>query len=169
MPFAVTHVLLTIIVVELIRDHFIKDNENFPLYLVLVGGIAGLFPDVDFIVFWFLHAFFNFSLGSVHQMITHSVLWPGAFLVATIGAYISKHKKLTYWLLVIAIGLTMHLILDILCGYIPALAPFFHNEVGFNFLPNTELGRSAALGVDALLLLCWLIYLEWRHKISKFI
>ena len=39
MALAVTHVLIVIILLDLIR-HYIVGKEKFPRYLVIIGGIA---------------------------------------------------------------------------------------------------------------------------------
>ncbi|NQU98169.1 metal-dependent hydrolase [Candidatus Woesearchaeota archaeon] len=169
MPFAVTHVLITIIVIELIRDYLIKDKKNFPLYLVLIGGIVGLLPDIDYFLYWVIYAQFQIPILSVHRLFTHSVVWPAVFLIVTYWAYFKKNKKLLYWLLVIVIGLVLHIVLDSITGYAAMLAPFSYTLVGLNLLPDTEIGRSITLAIDAIILLAWLVYIEWRHKISQFI
>jgi hypothetical protein len=45
MPLAVTHVLLTIIAIDIFR-HAFKKKELIPLGYLLIGGIAGLLPDI---------------------------------------------------------------------------------------------------------------------------
>lgn len=47
MPLAVTHVLLTIIAVDLFRDYFLKNKRYFTIHTVFIAGIAGLLPDMD--------------------------------------------------------------------------------------------------------------------------
>ena len=47
MPFAATHVLLTIIVIDPYRDYICKNKSLFSLHTVLIGGIAGLLPDIE--------------------------------------------------------------------------------------------------------------------------
>ena len=54
MPQAVVHVLFAIIALDLVRDYLIKDKKKFPLHYVFIGGVAGLLPDIDIPVFWFV-------------------------------------------------------------------------------------------------------------------
>jgi len=169
MPFAVTHVLITIIVVELIRDYLIKDKKNFPLYLVLIGGIVGLVPDIDLFLYWVLYIQFQIPLLSVHRVFTHSVIWPAIFLIGAYFAYFKRNKKITYLFLVIVIGLVIHVILDSITGYTFPLAPFTYKQFGLDLLPNTDISRSITMAIDAVILLAWLVYIEWRHRISRFI
>ena len=58
MPYAVTHVLVAIILAEIIRDYIVKDKKKFPLHYILIAGIAGLLPDVD-VVFDIFNGFFD--------------------------------------------------------------------------------------------------------------
>jgi len=55
MPQAVVHVLFVIIVLDLFRDHFLKDKRELPLHYIFIGGIAGLLPDIDVLLFWILN------------------------------------------------------------------------------------------------------------------
>ena len=47
MPYTTTHVLVTIIALELFRDYYLKNNKKFPSYYILIGAIAAIFPDVE--------------------------------------------------------------------------------------------------------------------------
>ena len=72
----------------------------------------------------------------------------------------------------IALGSFSHLILDaIFSGQIMPFYPFSYYSIGlnlFDYLPNA-LRIIAAPSLDAGLLIIWLIYIEWKHKISDFI
>ena len=46
MALALTHVLLVIVLLDLFR-HYVLSKKKFPRYLLVVGGIAGLLPDID--------------------------------------------------------------------------------------------------------------------------
>ena len=46
MALAVTHVILTIVILDLFR-HYVFKKSKFPRYWLVIGGIAGLFPDID--------------------------------------------------------------------------------------------------------------------------
>ena len=54
MPQSVTHVLISIILLSLFRDYCVKNKKTFPLHYVLIGGLAGLLPDLDVALFMFL-------------------------------------------------------------------------------------------------------------------
>jgi hypothetical protein len=54
MPFAVTHVLLTIILVDLFRDYVAKHKKYFTLHTILIAGIAGYRHTIKLVfkLFW---------------------------------------------------------------------------------------------------------------------
>jgi len=72
----------------------------------------------------------------------------------------------------LAVGIIIHLILDLLFGepYL-ILFPFSSIKVSINlisYLPYPLQGLAMP-SLDAVLLVIWLVYLEWKHKISDFI
>ena len=70
----------------------------------------------------------------------------------------------------IALGTFIHLLLDsTLMGFIMPVYPFSTAQFGINLIPVTTLGLSVMAGIDAILLVAWLIHEELRHKISSFI
>ncbi|MBL7051687.1 MAG: metal-dependent hydrolase [Nanoarchaeota archaeon] len=161
MPFAVTHVLITIIIIDLFRKIILK-KKNFPLHLVLIGGIAGLLPDIDVAVFWVLQTFSNVGIEEVHKVFTHSLIIP---LVIFIGSQITlKWKKISQPLLVISAGYTIHLLLDSLFYLSPLFYPFSSTMLGINLLSMLSFDYSVLyMSIDAVILVSWLIY-EWKAK-----
>jgi membrane-bound metal-dependent hydrolase YbcI (DUF457 family) len=177
MPQAVLHILLPLVLLSLFKDYYDKTHKNkFSLKYVLIGGIAGILSDIDFIFLW-ITSFTNNPIN-YHGTITHSIFIP-IILVFLFFVFknktntIGKHKlKLSIIFLVIALGTFAHLILDML----------FHNQ-SFIFYPisNINLGLNLQENlpyplnllllptIDAILLITWLIYLELKHKISDFI
>ena len=59
MPYAVAHVILTIVIADIYRDYFAK--KRFPMIYVLIVGIAGLIPDLDIPASWLLNLIFIFD------------------------------------------------------------------------------------------------------------
>jgi len=111
MPFAVTHILSTIILVDLFRDYIAKHKKYFTLHTIFIAGLAGLLPDIDIPLNWFLNFF---GLGIQHGTITHTPLFALIFLIP---GYIlwrqKKHKEATYFF-VICFGILFHIFLDYL-------------------------------------------------------
>jgi hypothetical protein len=186
MPFAVTHVLIAIIIAELIRDYLVKDKRKFPLHYVLIAGIVGLLPDID-VPFMLLQGYpLSTALRgatNMHPSFTHSILWiPITLALAFLFLWLEKKNKIPSLeklfrkhritisgvLFIAALGLTIHLALDVtLSGYLRI--GFFTEPIGLNLIPLTAAGTVLTEGIDAALLILWLIHEELRHRISRFL
>jgi membrane-bound metal-dependent hydrolase YbcI (DUF457 family) len=182
MPNAVTHVLIVIILLSLYRDIFFKGKkkEKFPLHYVLIGGIAGILPDLDVAIFYIL-SFFGFTLKELHRTFSHNVFVVLFFTIVGIIFLLSNfknkelgrhHLKLHNIFFVISFGILIHLILDIsISGIIRPFYPLSDYSMGFSLiklLPDAW-ESSFVPSLDAALLVLWLIYMEIKHKVSDFI
>ncbi len=168
MPYAVTHVLLTIIILELFRDYFVKDKKKLPLHFVFLGGIAGLFPDIDVLLKWVLEPF---GVIIIHGMITHTIFFALIFLVISL-IYYGFNKKASTLFLIFFFGIMFHLALDYLLGggfYEGSmlLYPLSFKMYKLHLLISTKIPNIMA-GLDAAILLLWLYHEEKRHKIRSF-
>ena len=76
MPLAVTHILLTIILLDLYRDHINK--RYFSKHTIIIGGIASLLPDLDVPLGWI---FGLFGMEVVHGSLTHTPWFAFLFLI----------------------------------------------------------------------------------------
>lgn len=175
MAHAVTHIILTIVLIDVFRDYFMK--KKFPTYIVLIGGIAGLIPDID-IVFSWIYNLINNTNVSFHGGITHSILFPIIFFAIGLVLYfektniknhtkIKKQKYRNWYIIafVIAFGWFFHLFLDCMFGgYSMLLFPFY----AVNFCPELGLFTQAS-AIDAIILVIWLVHEEVRHKIKDYI
>ena len=177
MPYAVTHFLVALILVGLWRDFFVKDKKRFPLFYVLLGGIAGMLPDVDIAVYYFL-SFFGYAFSEVHRTFTHSLFFPLIFFVLGCLSFLF-HKKIEIHhlrvrniLFVLAFGIFTHIALDALvAGTVLPFYPFSSYPFGLNLvgLLPADWMSTFLQSVDAGLFLIWICYLEWKHRISDFI
>jgi len=161
MPYAVTHALVPIILVDTVRDHVFKMKKKFlPNRYVLFAGIAGLLPDIDLLFTPYLH-----------RTITHSVWFPLIFLFGFLLSYTLQKEKLYKIFLMLFIGFSLHILMDaILLGSVVPLFPFDSTEIGFNILaPVALLGLNAFSAIDAVLLFLWLIHEELEHNISEYL
>lgn len=174
MPQAVTHILIPIILVSIIRDFFIKNKRKFPLHYVLIAGLGGILPDIDYIAYLFN----NFPLEA-HRTFLHSIFFPAIFLLLFIVFHninikeLEKHRlKLSIIFLMLSLGILIHIILDAsIQGNIIPFYPFSLIPIGLNlinYLPE-KLQQIATPSIDAILLIIWISYLELKHKISDFI
>jgi membrane-bound metal-dependent hydrolase YbcI (DUF457 family) len=175
MAYAVTHVLIAIIVLDLFRDYIIKNK--FSTHLVLFGGIAGLLPDIDIILTDIYNLIFQHH-QSFHREFTHSFLFVFIFILIGLIFYILDKEnyrvlgknvsRRTMYLIffVLAYGWFMHIALD--C--------FFAGDGLLTLLPGMPLtfcahwfGTDFLLQLDAILLVLWLLHEEWKHKIRDYI
>jgi membrane-bound metal-dependent hydrolase YbcI (DUF457 family) len=175
MPLAVTHILIPLILVDLYRDYFSK--VKFSLHYVLIAGLAGLLPDIDVAVFWLVSIFKTLPLDDIHRTFTHSLVFPSIFLILFFVTkdfnfkFLSKHKlSLNKVFLAISFGVFVHLLLDvILSGSIMPLYPFSYFRIGLDLIPNESFSGTFFTGLDAILLVIWLVHEEINHKISDYI
>jgi len=99
MPFAVTHVLFAIIIVDLYRDYFAKHKKYFTLHTLFIAGVAGILPDIDILFRWI---FGLFGIEVIHRALTHTLLFAFVFLIPGIIFWYYKNHKMadTFVLLV---------------------------------------------------------------------
>lgn len=168
MPQAVVHVLFTIIALDLVRDYLIKDKRKVPLHYVFIGGFAGLLPDIDIPLFWFLSNILGLGVPWFHRTITHTIFFPMIFLLVGV-AYYWYSQRITMLFAIISFGTGFHVLLDYLfTGTIMPFYPFSFKAVGLNLFGIANMEAFAA-GVEAIVLLAWLWHEERRHRISDFI
>lgn len=168
MPYAVTHVLLSIIAIDIFRDYFAKNKKYLSLHTILIGGIAGLLPDIDVPLGWVMK---YFGVEVIHGSLTHTPWFALLFFIPGLVFLNKGKKKVATIFFVISFGIFLHIFLDWLLGGgmyegVMWLFPFsmqtfkLHIMSGFN-------GWQAA--IDAVLLLGWLWHEEVKHKIKDFI
>ena len=169
MPYAVTHVLFSIITVDLYRDYVAKHRKYFTLHTVFIAGFAGLLPDIDIPLNLLLNLF---GTGLLHRTITHTILFAIIFLIPGMILWYLKKHKLAMYFFVTAFGILTHILLDYIfaadnAGGILFFYPFSTMQYGLNLLQNATPGLLAAM--DAIVLMLWLWHEEIKHKISDFV
>lgn len=180
MPQAITHVLVPIILLSIFRHIYQKKTKKrFPMQYVLIGGLAGVIPDLDIPLYWIMSNF-GYTFEQIHRTFLHTIFIPAIFLVLalvsnyTIKKRIGRNKlSIPIIFLLCAFGSLIHLLLDAtLAGYITPLYPLSMVKIGTGF-PFTILPESLAIfflaTLDGVLFILWIIYLEIKHKISDFI
>lgn len=173
MPLAVTHILLTIIAIDLYRDYYVKHKHYFTLHTVLIGGIAGLLPDIDIPLSWLLGLFGLSTPLLQHGGITHTPLFGLIFLIPAFILWSKKKHKTAMYFFVICFGILFHLFLDFLLGGgawegIMIFWPFLAESYKLHLLTNIGFGAIFP-ALDAIILILWLWHEEVKHKISDFI
>lgn len=182
MPQAVTHFLLAALLVAIFRDFYLrkKAKAHFPLHYVLIGGIGGVLPDIDFAVFWFFQLMGK-TVWEVHRGITHTLLFVVALIVLGFlfrklsKDFVDNHRmRLSIIFALLAFGSLTHIFLDLILfgNTTNLLYPFMqHGAIGLNLIsliPVDVVGVFFAT-LDGIFLMSWIIYLELQHKISDFI
>jgi hypothetical protein len=169
MALAVTHVILTIVLLDLFR-HYVFGKQKFARYLLVVGGVAGLFPDID-IPFGWVYNFFTGASVNFHGMFTHSIIFPVIFLGVGLFLHYRKNMKWAKIFYVISAGWFLHLVLDCLFyDFIwgGELKNFFWPWGLINFCPEWGISQYAA-GIDAIILVVWLVHEEIHNRIKDYI
>lgn len=168
MPQAVVHVLFAIIALDLFRDYIIKDKRKIPLHYIFIGGIAGLLPDIDVPLFWLLNNFLGIDVPFFHRMLTHTFLFIGIFLLASL-IFFDISRKASELLGIITFGVAFHVFLDwMLVGSVAPFYPFSDASYGLDLIGRLHL-PLAVEGLEAVVLLLWLWHEEKKHRISDFI
>lgn len=167
MPFAVTHMLVPMILLDIIRDNILKiDKEKLPNKYILLAGLFGLLPDLDIPLS--LITIGNFSL---HRTFSHS-LWIPLFLITfSLVFKLLKNRKWFILFLMGFAGFTSHIVLDfILAGTVYLLYPLSNAAYGLNLLPVTEVTDTifVFVAMDAILLWSWFFRMELRKRIQDF-
>ena len=162
MALAVTHVILTIVVLDLFR-HYVFGKKKFPRYWLVIGGIAGLLPDIDLPLQWLVNLFTPEHL-TLHGVFTHSIFYVILILIVGIYFHAEKNHKWAGIMYVIAFGWFFHLLLDFL--YCNSYAYFWPLVFKFNWCPELLNFSHYKTGIDALILVAWLVH-EEVHKMIK--
>jgi membrane-bound metal-dependent hydrolase YbcI (DUF457 family) len=179
MPYATTHILLAILLIELYRDFFVKNNKKFPRYYILIAAIGSIIPDLDIALFYVV-SFFGFSFNEIHRTFLHSIFIPLIFFLAGILTYALKiknrefekrHITLPTTFFILTFGIVLHLVLDAtLSGSIMPFYPFSKMGIGLNLVNLFPVAwRDIILPtLDAALLLFWIFWMEFRLKINNY-
>ena len=175
MPLAVTHILVPAILADIYRDHFSK--KKFSLHYIYISGLVGLLPDIDILFFYVFNLFRDFAISDFHRTYTHAIFFPLIFLILYFltgninPKFLRKYKlKLNYIFLAITFGTVLHLALDgFLSGGLRPFFPFSEYVFDLNLIPMDRFSGTFFQGLDAILLVIWLLHEEIKHKISDFI
>lgn len=181
---AVTHFLVPALIVAAWRDFHLrkKQRELFPLHYVWIAGIAGIFPDFDFIIFLAAKVLgYSVSLAKIHQIYTHLLIIP---LIILVFGMILSHRKLRVkicsrkghrldvgiiWI-IIGFGYILHIFLDLLDSMSSPFIPF--SNIAFGLGLSSSLGIPSVLFeaiLDGVIFFVWISYLGIRHRIVDFI
>ena len=178
MPFAVTHILAAVILIELFREYFIKDKQKFPRYYILIAAIGGIIPDLDFLAYYIL-SFFGFTFEQIHRTFFHTLFIP--LILFLIGIFLWKmeiknskigkmHMKLPVIFFIFTSGSILHIFLDMLTYPVRIFYPLSTITIGTNLLNlfPEQLQWLILPTLDGILLFFWLFWMEFKLKISDY-
>ncbi|HIJ11436.1 TPA: metal-dependent hydrolase [Candidatus Woesearchaeota archaeon] len=164
MALAVTHIIGTILILDLFR-HYVFGKKAFPRYLLVVGGVAGILPDIDIII-GKLVSWMSGTTVNLHGVFSHSLFIPVLFVGIGFFLQYNENMDTAKWYYVIAAGWFLHIILD--CGfnaYSTFLWPLHIDTM--RFCPSKLAGIYRS-GIDAILLVVWLVHEEVHNKIKEY-
>ena len=178
MPYPVTHILVAVILVELFRKYYIKDNKKFPRYYILIAAIGGILPDLDIWLFYILY-FFGYTLEQIHRTFMHSLFIP--VILGFAGIFISKisikspelrkrHIKIPVIFFILSIGSFVHIVLDLIPGTATIFYPIINTSIGLNVLGNLPSVFEYLIlpSIDGILLIFWFFWMEFKLKINEY-
>ncbi len=169
MPYTTTHVLVAIIAIELFREYFFKNNRKFPRYYILLAAIAGVFPDIEYLI----------NLNYHDRLFFHSLFIPLIFLFLGLLAMKfdvnhkglrQRHMSFSFIFFIFAAGSLIHIGLDTI--FIDTLMPFYpfsNYEIGFNLINYFGEHSDLVLPiVDAGLFFFWIFWLQFKLKVDDY-
>lgn len=161
MGFAVTHILVPLVILDVLR-HYFFGRKKFPRYLIVIAGIAGLAPDLDIPLGW-LVSILTGTPASYHGMFTHSFFFVALFLaIGLVRQYQHAKSEALIWY-VIAFGWFTHLPIDWVYGW---CKNFFWPIAGaFPYCVTWELSTTMGAAIDGVLLTLWLVHEEVSRKV----
>ncbi len=163
MPYTTTHVLISILLIELYIHFFVTDKKTVPSHYLLIAAIGGVLPDLEYIVQYpNLHAAFMHSLFTPLIFFVIGILWLG-------GGNFSRKYKLPFVFFCFSVMSFVHILLDIvLKDGAPLLYPFSMTITSyhlFSYLPGDYIVNFIIF--DSILLFLWIFWLEFKIGLSK--
>ena len=170
---------MAIILIELFREYIIKNNNKFPRYYILIAAIGAIIPDLDIGAYYVL-SFFGFTIEQIHRTFFHTMFIP--LILFLIGIFIYKtkiknkefgkrHINLHTTFFILSAGALLHLILDFtLAGSIQPFYPLTNYALAFNLInlfPQAWEGLILPT-IDAILLIFWLFWMQFKLKIDDY-
>jgi membrane-bound metal-dependent hydrolase YbcI (DUF457 family) len=167
MAFAATHILATIIVIEIFRKYFPKIKRRIPLNHVYIASIFSFVPDFDFIIYWFIKKITTIVI--MHKTYSHTIIIPMAILAASFIVF-QYNKKWGRLVFLCSLAYFGHLFIDYLTSWPFAyLWPFKIKNYSFQLIPAAFKTLFWWAALDAVFLIVWLIWMFKNRFIKRFI
>ncbi|MBI4439037.1 metal-dependent hydrolase [Candidatus Woesearchaeota archaeon] len=180
MPFAVAHILFPLLLADMYRN-FGRRGRKISRRMALFAGISGLLPDLDIPVFIVASHFGSVPITSIHRTVTHSLVLPViGVMFFFLFLKVLRTKSMHVYALLFAFGTLSHVFLDgTINGTVMPFYPFNSEDFGLDLVslavPSSVLGsdlpyRFMLLAVlDAVLLVLWLLYEEYKGRIRDYV
>jgi len=174
MPLAVTHILFSIICVDLYKKFFATHKKLFTKKIIFIAGISALLPDLDIPLRMFFRLIDQSApLFYSHGGITHTAFFALFFLIPAIIYFNLKDNEKGVLFSVISFGIFSHLLLDYLIGGgaeygVMWFFPLSLTAYKIHLLLNLGLS-DLPMAMDAIFLLAWIYYESIKNKIVDFI
>lgn len=165
MPAAVVHFLGSLLTTRWFAKKYLKMKD---LALIsFIGGIAGMLPDADFLLFYIKQVFPDFPFYVLHRTLTHSLVFSLFFLVIALLFY--KKPMIFSILLVTSLGVTTHIALDYLTDTnLVLFYPFSESMSGIGVIPRGYYGHRLITSIDAVVFALWISWLFYKKRINDF-
>ncbi|MGC9310385.1 MAG: metal-dependent hydrolase [Candidatus Aenigmatarchaeota archaeon] len=165
--------LLTIVALDLYRDHFTRHKRYFTTNTLLVAGIAGLLPDI-YIILSAAVSGLGYSIPLLgHGGVTHTPVFGLIFLLPAAYFWRKEQHKKAVLFAALSFGILFHIFLDFLLvgGSFEGIMLFWPVSVAaFKIHLLSRFGMSAVpAALDAIILLGWLWHEQREHKIRDYI
>lgn len=179
MPYVVTHILIAVILIELFRKYFVKNNRKFPRYYILIVALGAILPDFDIAVYYVLY-FFGFSFEQVHKTFLHTIFIPLILLITGLiilgfgvkhSVFRKRHMNLYTILLILSAGSFLHIILDVIFSEgVAPFYPFVTKLIGLNLIRifPLEMRELILPTLDGIMFILWLFWMQFKLKIDDY-
>ncbi len=184
MPLAVTHVVITFVLLSLYRARLMRRRAKIPFSFLFLVGVGALLPDIDVPVYWLVHDLLGYETAFFNKMLTHSIFFPLFFMLIALLLYFlpslraaRRHlshlrNHLRKWgaaFELIGIGALIHVLLDtLLIGLTMPLYPLSDYVYTSGLLSWVRM-EFFWRGLDAVVLLGCLYYIGEKYIGEKYV
>src|SRR3989344_2604395 len=173
MPYAVTHVILTIVLVDFYRDYWMRNHKRYlTLHTIFLAGVGGVLPDIDYLLYWLAQTFGYAAQSLTHGGVLHTPIMALPFLASGYWFWKQQKHRIAMVFFAITFGVLFHLVLDYLIwgeSGVMWLWPLRDTFYVSPLFQKPVIGDTAFAMLDGIILLLWLWHEEWKHKISDYL
>jgi len=169
MTYIVSHFLIVVFALVLIRKAFPKIRKSLTNHAIMLGGFFGILPDFDLPMLWIYNIINSQPISIYHRFFFHNVFWVIAFALIALVLCASKKKRISMIFTLLAFAFSIHLAIDFITGELILFYPVIKEYFGMRLLHIGEAGYHVTAAIDAFLFLCLLAYLTIKGRIKNLI